>query len=158
MNEKSLIRLVMRNWVSIWSIKSIISNIANPNNQQNIFKFGKNQDDDHSFLLTIRQTLDSTHLDNLGINDISNAKLLSELYKLNLQIINGTPVIKVKQNCKKIQVNPQLPCEPKIVIKETCTHPQPQPRPQVQHTCVFEQCRGMCEVYCSNLMQTYNSG
>ena len=83
----------MKNWINIWSIRSIISNVANPKRRKVKFTFGKNAARDLKFLIQMRKGLSEKHLNLLGVNKVSNNSLIVELNTLTQQIIKGTPSI-----------------------------------------------------------------
>jgi hypothetical protein len=101
LNEKALVRLVMRNWINIWSIKSLIKSVADPNNQVDKFSFGEDNTKDLAFLAIIRKNMPVETQKMLGLHSISNKNLLTELNVLNTQIISGTPriVIEKEKTC-----------------------------------------------------------
>ena len=83
----------MKNWINIWSIRSIISNVVNPKRRKVNFTLGKNADNDLKFLIRMRKGLGERHLNLLGVNKVSNNSLIAELNTLTQQIIKGTPSI-----------------------------------------------------------------
>ena len=99
MDEESLVRLIRRNWVNIFSIKSIINNIANPSGETKTFQFGKDKKKDELFIKTMKSRLLPRTSQKLGILSISNSKLLDEMSVINKGIIEGSPKLEIIEIC-----------------------------------------------------------
>ena len=122
LNEKSLIKLVRRNWVNIWSLKSIVNSLANSNGRYKSQQFGKDKETDLEFIKQLRSKLPEKYLELLGINDISNNGLMSELQTLNEGILSGSPSVEVIQTCpekvcKKVFITEDVECPGPITKK-----------------------------------------
>lgn len=99
LNDKSLLRLVRRNWVNIWSLKNIINSLANPRRSIKSLQFGKNEANDQDFIKNLRLRLPTKYLELLGINNIANKGLMRELQILNEGIVSGSPRVEIKKPC-----------------------------------------------------------
>lgn len=164
----------MKNWINIWSIRSIISNVANPKRVKVNFDFGKKPDRDLAFLKHMRTKLIEKHLRLLGVNKVSNNSLLAELNILTDQIIKGTPTVTKVQPCQTPtqpvdQGNKNCPVCP--VVK--CPDPQPvncpkcpvcvegrecPPEKQCPPEFDISRCPSLdCQPVCENYLQRYLS-
>ena len=173
MNEDSLVRLIRRNWVNIFSIKSIINNIANPNGDLKTFQFGKDSKADQLFLQRIRTNLPARFRQQLGILSISDEKLLNEMKIINKGIIDGSPKIEITEICDNTEcfdevVVPGKECPEQEIIEdvsieyiETCSTselvcpPQPPPR---ETPCSVDDCIAFAQKECDLISKVTKTG
>jgi hypothetical protein len=162
MEEKSLIRLVRRNWVNIWSIKSIIRNIGDVDGKLETFLFGKDKKKDMIYLKSLRKGLPKDILNKLGINKISNDSLMGELGVLNKGVVEGSPRIEIIKNCVKNE-NDNKPrnCPPakiKEIVKEiyveTCEGKETNNSEILNQKlkCGVDECLDISKEYCDSKM------
>jgi hypothetical protein len=157
----------MKNWVNIWSIKSIINNIANPDGDLKTFQFGKDKDKDTLFLQQIKRQLPPRMVQRLGILRITDTVLLKEIQFLNQGIIDGSPIFEIIEQCDDSECvdiidKPAKDCPPQETIEqisdeyvEICSTDnlvcpaQPPPR---ETPCTVNDCISFAKNYCSNLI------
>ena len=172
LNDKSLLRLVRRNWVNIWSLKSIIDNLANSGNSLKAFQFGKDEESDAKFVKELRLRLTDNYLKQLGINDISNSRLMKELAVLNEGILSGGPVLEVnvpcpEKKCRKVYKKGKKTCpEPivKNIVKEIyvdrCEGNQIECIINIVYLpkqCGREKCADITAEYCNKILENMES-
>lgn len=155
MEEKSLVRLVRRNWVNIWSIKSIIKNISDIRGELQTFQFGKDGAQDEAYIKKIRGALGGDLLDRLGINQISNAALLKELKILNKGIVEGSPRVEIIQSCESSSDESPKNCPPakvKEIVKEVYVETCEGNKTGIVQQCGIDQCLDVAKDYCDEMM------
>lgn len=168
----------MRNWINIWSIKSLIKTVADPDNKIKNFSFGQDAEKDIAFLKIMRSKMPADAKNLLGLSTISNKNLLRELNVLNSQIISGTPRIEIEKQCPKCSPPPPIPvpvvegcpvcpdipqcpqcpevpapqnCEQKVITTNICTD---QPTRMV---CDQNSCRNICQNFANQIISKYCS-
>jgi hypothetical protein len=157
----------MKNWVNIWSIKSIINNIVNSDGQLKTFQFGKDKTQDKIILRSIKGQLPPRIAQNLGILTISEELLLKEIQFLNQGIIDGSPIFEIIEQCDNSECvdiidKPGEDCPPQETIEqvteeyvEICSTDglvcpaQPPPR---QTPCTVNDCISFAKNYCSGMI------
>lgn len=164
MNEKSLLRLIMKNWVNIWSIKSIIDSIANSEGKLETFQFGKEKKTDEIILNQIKSQLPPRISILLGILKISSTDLMKEITILNEGILKGSPKVEIQEvcddkECVETIATPTEECPPQETIEkvkeeyiEICSTKDlecpPQPPPRVT-PCTMDDCIVFAQQKCN---------
>lgn len=165
MEEKSLVRLVRRNWVNIWSIKSIIKNISDTDGKLKTFQFGKSKTSDEIYLKSLRRSYSDEILDKLGINKISNQALMEELKILNKGIVDGSPRVEIIQSCQPKEIQVPKECPPakiKEIVKEiyveTCEGSETG-KSEIKERplqCGVDECLNIAKDYCDKKISSMN--
>lgn len=154
----------MKNWVNIWSIKSIINNIANSDGKTETFRFGKDTKSDEQMLDQIKSNLTPRMLIMLGIMKQSRSDLMKEITILNKGIINGSPKVEIievcdDKECVETITTPGKECPPQKTLEkvseeyiEICSTkdlecpPQPPPR---ETPCTMDDCIVFAKQQCN---------
>ena len=173
MDEESLVRLIRRNWVNIFSIKSIINNIANPSGETKTFQFGKDKKKDELFIKTMKSRLLPRTSQKLGILSISNSKLLDEMSVINKGIIEGSPKLEIIEICNDDEcieevIVPGEDCpkqeeieDVSIQYEEVCSTSNlicpPQPPPKVT-PCAVDDCILFAQKECNFITKVSKTG
>lgn len=162
----------MKNWVNIWSIKSIIDNIANPDGKMKTFQFGKEQKTDEMILDQLKSQLSPRILILLGIMKLSKTNLMKEITILNKGIISGSPKVEILEvcddkECVETITTPGEECPPQKTVEEVSEEyieicstkdlecpPQPPPR---ETPCTMTDCLLFAKQKCNIMINPSKS-
>ena len=172
LDDKSLVRLVRRNWIKIWSLKSIIDVLANPNKTLSFFQFGKSPAQDLLFVSQLRSTLPEKYVEILSINDYSNERLIRDLASINDGLVSGGPVLEVhkkcpKKECRKVFKKKDQKCpEPiiknivKLITVDVCEGNKIECVTNLEYLpkeCNLQTCLDITTEYCNGILRSMES-